>query len=502
MLTMILREKFEIHQHLNPILWENNQLRPEVRSKILDIVNEFIACCDIPLHVVSVHIVGSQASFNYTEHSDLDVHLISNFELLDCDATVLQAAYNAVKAKFNSDYDLTIKGIDVELYVEDVRSTVLSNGIYSVTSDCWVKFPQPIYLTNDIDVEDEVLLWKNLIDAELQKQDANRVQQLIDDLYLLRKTSLDTDGEYGEGNQLFKELRNLGLLDKLKSSYKEFKSKELSLESLKRLNEDSRNSLLSKSKSSDKGFQRFKKRVKSRVASSVKQYNQIDMNKLFKDNILTVDIQVKGETDNYIVKISFGGFCELLRDQLKRQNNVLDYKAVTRALINGFNKDDVYISCNCADWQYRFNYYATRNNITSGSPENRPSDITNPDDKLGSACKHVLLVLSNTSWLLRVGSTILNYVRYMEKHYQKLYADIIYPAIYGKAYEEPVQLDLLDNDTLETDSDTIDTSNEYARTKNQFKQGNKDGVKFVSNTDKNQLTLDDTIETPSEQGET
>ena len=32
-----------------------------------------------------------------------------------------------------------------------------------------------------------------------------------------------------------------------------------------------------------------------------------------------------------------------------------------------------------------------------GDPQTIPSDITNPNDTLGSACKHVLLVLSNTN---------------------------------------------------------------------------------------------------------
>ena len=215
------------------------------------------------------------------------------------------------------------------------------------------------------------------------------------------------------------------------------------------------------------------------------------MNKLFKDDILTTDVQVKGETDTYVVKISFGGFLELLYDQLKVTNE-FNLKAVTRALINGFNRDDVYIHCSCPDWQYRFAYFATKNNINSGDAENRPSDTTNPNDMLGSACKHVLLVLSNTSWLLKVASVIHNYVNYMEKHHERLYQKIIYPAIWKKEYEEPEQLSLFDDeDELATDTDTIDTSNVYARTKNQFKKGNTSGIRFISNRDDPQLTIDD-----------
>ena len=44
------------------------------------------------------------------------------------------------------------------------------------------------------------------------------------------------------------------------------------------LQEDTRTQLLSKSKASQKGRERFKRRTKSRVANSVRQYNSIDMN--------------------------------------------------------------------------------------------------------------------------------------------------------------------------------------------------------------------------------
>ena len=486
---MLLNEKFEVHDTLNPKIWTNNQLNEDVKEKLKEIIDQFISSCEVPLHIVDVHIVGSQASFNYTKYSDLDVHLICNFELIECSKEVLQTAYNAVKTKFNSDYNITIHGIDVELYIEDIRSSVMSNGIYSLYTNSWIKFPKKLYDVPQVNIDSDLATWEDKIQKAIATHNSDAIENVVDELYTIRKTSLDVDGEYGKGNQLFKEIRNLGLLDALKNEYKKWRSKELSLESLHRkLNEDSRSKLLAKSKQSKKGLERFKKRVKSRIANSVKQFNAIDMNKLFKDDILTVDINVTGESDSYIVKISFGGFCEILQDQINKQGK-LDYKAVTRALIIGFNRDDVYIRCNCADAQYRFAYWQSKNNVISGDIENRPSNITNPDDALGSACKHVLLVLSNTSFLLKVASTIYNYINYMEKHYQRLYADIIYPAIYGKSYEEPVQLDMFDDDALSTDADTIDKSNTYARTKNQFKSGNKEGIRFSSKD--NQTPIED-----------
>lgn len=488
---MVLTEKFEVHETLNPKLWSSdNKLLDDVKVKIVEIIEQFISTCDIPINMVDAHLVGSNASYNYTQYSDLDVHIISNFDLVDAPKEILQVLYNALKAKFNADYDISIRGIDVEIYVEDIRSTAISNGVYSLYEDRWIRFPKKLTDVPQVEIEPEFSEWKEKFQTAINSGNSDSIVNVINDLYILRKNSLDSEGEYGKGNQIFKEIRNCGLLDSAKDAYKTFKSKELTIEHLQ-LHEESRKNLLSKSKQSNKGFQRFKRRVKSRVANTVKQYNAIDMNKLFKDDILTTDVQVKGETDTYVVKISFGGFLELLYDQLKVTNE-FNLKAVTRALINGFNRDDVYIHCSCPDWQYRFAYFATKNNINSGDAENRPSDITNPNDMLGSACKHVLLVLSNTSWLLKVASVIHNYVNYMEKHHERLYQKIIYPAIWKKEYEEPKQLSLFDDeDELATDTDTIDTSNVYARTKNQFKKGNTSGIRFISNRDDPQLTIDD-----------
>lgn len=261
--------------------------------------------------------------------------------------------------------------------------------------------------------------------------------------------------------------------------------------------EDSRQKLISKSRSSEKGKQRFDRRNKSKVANTVKSLNSIDMNKLFKEDILTVNLPVNGETDDYVVRITFGGFLEILRDSIQEDKEI-DFRDISRAAIIGFNRDDVYIHCTCPDFQYRFNYHATQNNVNSGTPETRPSNITNPHDKLGSGCKHILLVLNNTSWIIRVARVITNYIRYMEKHYNRLYADIIYPAIYGKDYEEPVQLSIDDmdaNDTLstDTDTDTLDKANEYNKERTRFQKGNTQGVRFAPNPpkpDENQLSME------------
>lgn len=257
-----------------------------------------------------------------------------------------------------------------------------------------------------------------------------------------------------------------------------------------RLDEASRSDLMAKSKSSSKGLQRYRRRVKSKVSSSTSEFNRIDMNQLFKEGILTVTIRVRGETDDYQVKVSFGGILDELRKELKDKD--LDLRIVIRSLIRAFNNNDVYIHCNCPDAKYRMDYWQTVNKINSGQAQLMPSDITNPDDSLGSACKHALLVLSNTSWLIKVASVIVNYINYMKLHRERQYQDIIYQSIYDKKYEEPVQQDLF-GDELDTGEDVIDVSNIEARKKGQFKPGNI-YRKQPSDTIKGQLDIEDNLD--------
>ena len=174
---------------------------------------------------------------------------------------------------------------------------------------------------------------------------------------------------------------------------------------MQNMNEDTRQQLISKGKSGAKyrtdrsrGDNRYKRRVWSKISNSVKEYNKIDMNKFFKEDILDVNVPVIGETDDYLVTISFGGVLDNIKENVKRNNDVFDLKSCVRALITAFNSENVYIRCNCPDAKYRFDYFQSVTNIIAGTKQTIPSDITNPNNTLGSACKHVLMTINNTSF--------------------------------------------------------------------------------------------------------
>ena len=243
--------------------------------------------------------------------------------------------------------------------------------------------------------------------------------------------------------------------------------------------EKTRQELINKSKAGDnyspknqaKGRNRWERRNKSRIANYVQQYNKIDMNRLFTKDELVVGINVQGETNNYVVTVRFDGAISEIQQQIKRNNNKLEFKCIVMALNRLFNLDNVYFRCTCPDFQYRQAYWATKDGYIEGTPEIRPSDITNPNNTKGGGCKHINLVLGNIDWIMKISSVINNYIHWMEENRQRQYADVMFPKLFGMPYEKAIQLDLFDtgeNDLSSTENE-IGLSNRFGRDRGKFR---------------------------------
>ena len=118
--------------------------------------------------------------------------------------------------------------------------------------------------------------------------------------------------------------------------------------------EKSRQELIDKSKNADTvkkyGTTRWEGRTRVSPFLTVRNYDRLDMNSLFKGDIMNFLVPIHGETSDYSVELMFEGICSKLRDELKRNNYRLEYKIVYRAIINAINSGDVLVSCTCPDW--------------------------------------------------------------------------------------------------------------------------------------------------------
>ena len=220
--------------------------------------------------------------------------------------------------------------------------------------------------------------------------------------------------------------------------------------------EKSRQELINKSKAGAayaetnraKGKNRWERRKYSRIANSVRDYNNINMNVFFKDDILEFVIKIKGETNDYEVTITFSHILDRIYQEVKKNNNKLEFKCVLRALLDAFNSDDIYVGCSCPDFCFGgFNYYSIKQNYNSNPIGGKAQDapvIRNPLDNKGAACKHINLCLANTDWMMKIASVINNYIKYSRDNLQRNYADYIFPKIYHMPYNKAIQLSLFD----------------------------------------------------------
>lgn len=206
------------------------------------------------------------------------------------------------------------------------------------------------------------------------------------------------------------------------------------------LAEATKNELINKSKTADivkaYGSTRWERRNKQNVFNSVSAYNKIDMNALFRADMLSFKIPVHGETDDYEVEVLFTDILKDIKSEIKKNNLKLEYKCVYKAILSAIDTQDILVACTCPDFKYRQAYYASKGGYNGGAPEIRPSKITNPHDTKGGGCKHIMCILGNLDWALKLATAIYNYIIYMERNYEARYATIIFPTIFDGTYQE------------------------------------------------------------------
>ena len=220
------------HDTLNPALWKNNQLKPQIRLKLLEIAKNFIEFIDVPtLSLKDITLSCSNAAYTYTKHSDLDLHLL--VDIKGNEAVYLKQLYDAKKNQYNFTHDIKVKGIDVEVYVQDRAQPHHSAGIYSVLDNRWLSEPKNERVNiNDDDVQDKVNNYTEKIKQALMSRDIETARDAKDEIAKIRKAGLAQGGEFSVENLAFKVLRARGLIDKLRQHINSLEDEELSLKSL------------------------------------------------------------------------------------------------------------------------------------------------------------------------------------------------------------------------------------------------------------------------------
>jgi hypothetical protein len=242
--TKKIINSFYLQDELNPQVWLNpempkkTKIKPEIREKLLKIAELFIDFLNVDVFIHDVILVGSLTGYNWSEFSDFDLHVLYDFNDAGEKKESYEELFRLKKMVFNSTHDISIKGYDVELYVQDLNEDNKSIGVYSLTSDEWVNFPRKDDFTVDEKkIKDKAKQWMDIIDGVIENAEDENLDdalKLIDKykekLRKYRTCGLEKEGEFSYENLVFKFLRRNGYIGKLNDIKNEIIDRKLSLD--------------------------------------------------------------------------------------------------------------------------------------------------------------------------------------------------------------------------------------------------------------------------------
>lgn len=230
---------------LCPDVWSNPtsddfstiKLDRDVREHLILISKDFIESIGVDSFAIEdILFVGSLANYNWSDYSDVDLHLVVDKSKFNEDQDLTDEFFTAKKEIYNLKHNIKVKNFDVEVYVQDITEELeASDGIYSVLYNKWRKTPtKEKPLVNKADIIKKVKEFnKKLSDIEKEEDtDAKllKLKKLKEKIRAYRKSGLSDSGEYSTENLVFKYLRRSGYMDRLSNMGIDIKDEFLSLE--------------------------------------------------------------------------------------------------------------------------------------------------------------------------------------------------------------------------------------------------------------------------------
>jgi len=228
--------EYETQSTLNPKLWDGDQLKEGLSNKFLRIANAFYDFLEVPdtAQVLDVLLIGSNANYNWTDKSDIDLHVVIDYQSVGDNLHLVKNLMMAKKSIWSTNYPLTYKGMDIELYAQDWNDRLHSSvGQYSLMKSKWLKKPNADVISIDDEVIDAKMAPLQYEIENLKEQDPKlefKIKHVLQRLYKMRQTGLEAEGEYSIENLAFKKLRNKGLLARLKEMSKRITLSQLQIE--------------------------------------------------------------------------------------------------------------------------------------------------------------------------------------------------------------------------------------------------------------------------------
>jgi predicted nucleotidyltransferase len=208
---------------LFPKFWKDNKLNTIVSRKLTEIADGVIKSLDLDAEVEDVIITGSIASYNWHELSDIDLHIMLDFEKIDDNLDLVKRMLDQTRINWNKKHNIRIAGKEVEIYFQHYTEPHEANGIWSLELEKWLALPVQLnpeldLLTTEKKAESIARNIEHLYEMfkkESYKEAYEYAGKIKDKIARMRQSGLEDEGIYSPENMAFKMLRNAGYLEKL-----------------------------------------------------------------------------------------------------------------------------------------------------------------------------------------------------------------------------------------------------------------------------------------------
>lgn len=204
------------HAKLNPKIWRHKKLDETFQKHLVDTAYKFAKFSGVDKkRIRDMVFTGSNANFNYTKFSDIDIHIVTDMSGLSEDAV-----YDK-KVKWAAKHKMEHNGYPLEFYIHDQKENLPDDqGQFSILQGIWVADPQKIANAKKIlsnpatltKVQHYIKLVQDLLKGKDNEDDITSFKMKM---WKGRTAGLHKGGEFSIENIIYKDLRNRGLIDKL-----------------------------------------------------------------------------------------------------------------------------------------------------------------------------------------------------------------------------------------------------------------------------------------------
>ena len=233
----------DIKEDLNRDIWNKaDRIKPKIAVKLLRIAEDFYKKLDIPADILNITLTGSMANYNWTDKSDLDLHIVIDYSAVDENVELVEKYLSEAKTNWNRNHEIMIEGHEVEIYVQNINEPHHSTGVYSILDNDWLIVPEPaVFEVSEDAIEQNYKSIQKTIEMIEKLQKDKKYEEVYGDTDRLkgkirnyRQSGLETGGEFSVENLVFKALRNGGELEKMSDLKREAYDNMMSIYEAKR----------------------------------------------------------------------------------------------------------------------------------------------------------------------------------------------------------------------------------------------------------------------------